>query len=482
MLGRARSIRNCLRIKTKRDLKMAESPLAICAFVALVLVQGVVRAEDLVDIYRLALAEDPQFKQVGSAQHALQESRKQARSRLLLPTLNFEANVSKNYQDITITQTQFAGQEGSQNFRSHFYQLNLTQPLFHYERYVALKQADKRVRQSTLEVDAAHQDLIIRVAENYIAVLAAEDNLVFSRAETAALKRQLEQSNERFEVGLIAITDVQEAQAGYDLARADEIQARNGLDNALEALREITSAYHRELAGLGDQMPLIRPDPPEIDRWAHRARGQNLRLSAAKIALDLAKAEIRRESSGHLPTLDLVSTYGEDESGGRFGQTSINATTIGVQVSVPLFEGGQVTSRTREAVYRYQEAAERFEQQRRAVERQSRDAFLGVLSGISRVQALKQALASTETAAEATQAGYSVGTRTAVDVVNSERDLLRARRDYSQTRYDYMLNGLRLKHAAGTLSPEDVALVNGWFTNEAEGRGATIMNFEQEDE
>ncbi|MGH8581179.1 MAG: TolC family outer membrane protein, partial [Gammaproteobacteria bacterium] len=327
-----------------------------------------------------------------------------------------------------------------------------------------------------------HQDLMIRVAERYIAVLAAEDNLVFSRAETAALKRQLEQSNERFEVGLIAITDVQEAQAGYDLARADEIQARNGLDNALEALREITSAYHSDLAGLRDQMPLVRPDPPEIDSWARRARSQNLRLSAAKIAMELAKAEIRRESSGHLPTLDLVGTYGEDDRGGRFGQTSIDATTIGVQVSVPLFEGGQVNSRTREAVYRYQEAAERLEQQRRAVERQSRDAFLGVLTGISRVQALKQALSSSETATKATQAGYSVGTRTAVDVVNSERDLLRARRDYSQTRYDYMLNGLRLKHAAGTLSPEELAVVNDWFTGDAEGRGPQIINLEEEDE
>ncbi|MGH8657032.1 MAG: TolC family outer membrane protein [Gammaproteobacteria bacterium] len=446
---------------------MAKSPLAIFAFVILVLVQGSARAEeDLLDVYRLALAEDPRFKQVGSAKRALEESRKQARSQLLLPRLNFEANVTKNYEDITLPADEF-GQGGSQDFTSRLYRLNLTQPLFHYDRYVALKQADKRVRQSALEVDAAHQDLMIRVAERYIAVLAAEDNLVFSRAETAALKRQLEQSNERFEVGLIAITDVQEAQAGYDLARADEIQAGNGLDKALEALREITSAYHRELAGLGDQMPLVRPDPPEIDSWARLAHSQNLRLNAEKIAVELAKAEITRETSAHLPTLDLVGTYGEDERGGRFGLTNIDATTIGVQVNVPLFEGGQVNSRTQEAAYRYQETAERFEQQRRAVERQSRDAFLGVLTGISRVHALKQALASSETAAKATQAGYSVGTRTAVDVVNSERDLLRARRDYSQTRYDYMLNSLRLKHAAGTLSPEELAVVNDWFTGEA---------------
>ncbi|MGH8606263.1 MAG: TolC family outer membrane protein [Gammaproteobacteria bacterium] len=447
---------------------MANPPLVILAFGIVALAQGSLRAEDLLDIYRLAIAEDPQFKQVGSAKRALEESRKQARSRLLLPTLNFEGNISKNYQDITIPQD-LGGLGGSTDFTSRLYQLNLTQPLFHYDRYVELKQADKRVRQSALELDAAHQELMIRVAERYVAVLEAEDNLVFSRAETAALKRQLEQSNQRFEVGLIAITDVQEAQAGYDLARADEIRARNGLDNALEALREITSAYHRELASLGDQMPLVGPDPPEIDRWALRARAQNLRLSAAKITTELAKAEIRLESSAHLPTVDLVGSYGQDESGGRFGQTAIDATRIGVQVNVPLFEGGQVNSRAREAMHRYHEAAERLEQQRREVERQSRDAFLGVLTGISRVQALKQALSSSETAAKATQAGYAVGTRTAVDVVNSERDLLRARRDYSQARYDYVLNGLRLKHAAGTLSPEDLVLVAGWFTSEAGG-------------
>ncbi len=461
---------------------MANPPLVILAFGIVALAQGSLRAEDLLDIYRLAIAEDPQFRQVGSAKSAVEESHKQARSRLLLPTLNFEGNISKNYQDITIPQSQF-GEGGSQDFTSRLYQLNLTQPLFHYDRYVELKQADQRVRQTALELDAAHQELMIRVAERYIGVLAAEDNLVFSRAETAALKRQLEQSNQRFEVGLIAITDVQEARAGYDLARADEIRARNGLDNALEALREITSAYHRELASLGDQMPLVGPDPPEIDRWALRARAQNLRLNAAKITTELAKAEIRFESSAHLPTLDLVGTYSQDESGGRFGATDIDATRIGVQVNVPIFEGGQVNSRTREAAHRYHEAAERLEQQRREVERQSRDAFLGVLTGISRVQALKQALSSSETAAKATQAGYSVGTRTAVDVVNSERDLLRARRDYAQARYDYVLNGLRLKHAAGTLSPEDLVLVNGWFTSEAgEEGGPQSVNFKEEDE
>lgn len=446
---------------------MAKNALTLSAFVIVALVQGSPRAEDLLDIYRLAIAEDPQFGQVGSAKRAVEELHKQARSRLLLPTLNFEANISKSYQDITAPETGAV----SQDFTSRLYQLNLTQPVFHYDRYVELKQADQRGRQSALELDAAHQELMIRVAERYIAVLEAEDNLVFSRAETAALKRQLEQSNQRFEVGLIAITDVQEAQAGYDLARADEIRARNGLDNALEALREITSAYHRELASLGDQMPLVGPDPPEIDRWARRARGQNLRLNAAKIATELAKAEIRLESSAHLPTVDLVGTYSQDERGGRFGQAAIDATTIGVEVNVPIFEGGQVNSRTRAAAHRYHEAEERLEQQRREVERQSREAFLGVLTGISRVQALKQALSSSETAAKATQAGYSVGTRTAVDVVNSERDLLRARRDYAQARYNYMLDGLRLKHAAGTLSPEDLVLVNGWFTSEAGGGG-----------
>lgn len=428
-------------------------------------------ADNLVDVYQLAETKDPELLGIIASRQATLEQYPQARAQLL-PSLRFTTSVARRSEAST-------SESGTSIFLDHFtdeeYTLRLTQPVFRYDRWVQLRQAGTRIQQAAAEVDAARQDLGVRVSERYFDVLAAEDELVFSRAAKNALQRQLDQTNLRFEVGIIAITDVQEAQAGYDLAVAEEIRAQNQLDNAHDALREITGAYHKKLDVLTKEIPLILPSPADIEQWTAKALAQNLRISAATFASETAHQEIRRQQAGHLPTLDIVGSLGTAVTGrfaqralvdpgrGDIGDIDTESSAIGVELNVPIFEGGIVVSRTHEAQHRYTQALEDVERQKRAVQRQVRDAYLGVVAGISRVKALKQAVVSNETLVEATEAGFEVGTRTTVDVVAAQRELFRARRDYSRARYDYLLDTLRLKRASSTLAAADLAKISAWL-------------------
>lgn len=416
---------------------------------------------DLVEIYGYALDSDPQYQQVAATKRAVLEQRPQALAQLL-PSLSFSANAFTNEQEIDSIFNPI-DQQGKVTFGSHGYSLDLTQPLFRGDRIIQYLQADNRIRQADAELIAAEQDLILRTTEAYFEVLAAYDNLGFAEAEKKSLSRQLDQAKQRFDVGLTAITDVQEAQAGHDRAFAAEIEARNNVDNAWEALREITGAYFSDLATLGDAMPLLSPQPEEIDAWTGAALEQNLNILAAQHAVDTARREIKRQQAGHLPTVDMVARHSLDETGGRFGSFESTTSSLGVELNVPIFQGGYVSSRVRETHERLDAEMQRLEQARRNAQRMTRQAYLGVISGISRVKALKQAVVSSETALLATEAGFDVGTRTAVDVVAAERATSQARRDYARARYDYLLDTLRLKQASGSLSPEDLHEVNRWL-------------------
>lgn len=416
-------------------------------------------AADLVEVYQMAESSDPVYSQSVAAYEATLEAKPQARA-LLLPTVSLNANTATNDQDISTSSGTSPGEVG---FNSHGYSLDISQPVFRYDRYLSLQQADSQIQQAQAELDAALQDLVIRVSERYFDALAAIDNLNFVQAEKTSLGRQLEQAKQRFEVGLIAITDVHEAQAGYDRSVANEILAENLIDNTREALREVTGNYLTDLAPLGETMPLVTPEPAVIEKWTQISQQQNLQVIAAKNQLETTRQEIKIQQSGHLPTLDIVANKGYSSSGGRFGGAQIHTTTIGLELNVPLFEGGLVNSRTREAHSLYNQAFQRLEETYRAAQRQTREAYLGVISGISQVKALAQSVISSESALEATQAGFEVGTRTTVDVVASQRVLLQAKRDYARARYDYILNTLRLKSAAGTLTPEDLQEITRWL-------------------
>jgi outer membrane protein len=420
-------------------------------------------ATDLVEAYQMARESDPEFRRVAAANRAVREQKPQAIAGLL-PDVRATGNSYYNEQDIS--SAFIVGGEGENvNFNSHGYSLNLSQPLFRFDRWVRLKQADSRIRQAEAEYGAAEQDLMIRLAERYFFVLANLDNLEFAKAEEKSLSRQLDQAKQRFDVGLTAITDVQEAQAGYDRAVAQRIDAANGVDNAREALREVIGVYLDSQAALSEQMPLVEPEPADLDQWTQTALDQNLNVTAATEAVETARQEIKIQNSGHLPTLDAVARYGYDKSGGRFGGTKVHSDAVGLELNVPLFQGGFVTSRAREAHARLDESLEALETQRRSAQRLTRQSYLGVMSGISEVHAFKQALISSETALKATEAGFEVGTRTAVDVIAAERALSEAKRDYARARYEYIQDTLRLKQAAGTLSGDDIGLVNQWLIN-----------------
>lgn len=420
-------------------------------------------ASDLLAALEAAQANDPTYRESEAAALSVAEGVPQATADLWLPTLSFTAGATRIRQDLT---SAFAfGANGNLAYTAKEYRINLSQPIYHYDRFIALKQADKRLQQAQLEVLVARQDLMVRVAERYFEVLAAEDTLEFARAEKDSLKSQLDQAQQRFEVGLIAITDVQEAQAGHDRALASEISAQNAVENAREALREVTESYSAQLVALGDKMPLTVPEPLDIESWTQTALQSNLNLKAAEIGAEIAHDEIRRQYAQHLPTVDIVGGHGYNQQDGRFGASEVTQGDIGVQLNVPLFEGGRTVSRTRQSEHDHRVALEQLEQARRAAHRQAREAYLGVVTRISSVNALRQAVTSSRTALESTQAGFEVGTRTAVDIVDAERSLFQAKRDYARARYDYILDTLRLKRAAGSLAPEDLAVANSWLMN-----------------
>ncbi len=424
-----------------------------------ILFSSSVAAMDLIEVYTLAEANDPVYRQAVYSTLAARESKPQAKA-LLLPHANFSANTTNN--DQIISSAGF-GTSGDIDFNSHGYTLNVAQPLFRWDRYLSLKQSDSIILRAEAEKISTQQELIIRVAESYFEILAALDNIKFAEAETKSLGRQLEQTNQRFEVGLTAITDVHEAQAGFDRATADEIHAKNLLDNARENLHEITGQYVTELDNLEDSMPLISPEPNDINQWSTIAESRNMNIIAIKHTLENSRLEIKKQKAGHLPTLDLVARHGYNVSGGRFGDTKIKTSNVGLVFNVPLYQGGQVNSRIKQAGYRYNQSMQKLEQVLRATQRETRQAYLGVMSGISRVSALKQAIVSSETALNATATGFKIGTRTAVDMVASERTTLNAKRNYSRAKYDYLLNSLRLKRAAGTLSQDDLKQISAWL-------------------
>ncbi len=418
-------------------------------------------AIDLIGVYQLALASDPAYQAAGATNRAAQEAKPQARAQLL-PNLNAGADVSRNFLDVR--ESNFVTRVGNDEFNSEAYSLSLTQPVFRRDLFIQLDQAENRVNQADAEYAFALQGLMLRTAQRYFDVLRAEDELTFARSSLEAFEQQLRQSQQRFEVGLIAITDVEEAQAGYDLARAQVITAENQLDLAREALREVTGEYLFDLAFLGDRFLLVKPDPDNIDRWTQTALEQNLGLSARRFSSEVARDEIRRQSAGHLPTLDIVSSVIRDEStGGGSGGSTFEQAAIGLQLTIPIYQGGLVVSLTREAREVYQLSLDQLEEQRRAVHRQTRDAYLGVISGISQVRALEQAVRSNQSARDAIEAGFQVGTRTSVDVLDAERNLFEAKRNLSAARYNYIINTLTLKQAAGTLSEGDLRIINDWL-------------------
>ncbi|MBI5450312.1 MAG: TolC family outer membrane protein [Gammaproteobacteria bacterium] len=427
---------------------------------------GQAGAENLLDVYRLAAQHDPQYLAADAAHLAASEARTQGRA-LLLPTLNLNASVSTGTQEILSAS---AGSAYSTSVGKRYdndttvYGLRLVQPIFRFDSLVQQGLAGARVARAEAEFGDEQQAMMVRVAEGYFNVLAARDSVDFAEAERKSIERQLEQTRQRFKVGLVAITDVHEAQAAFDLATAQEIDARDQLASAIEALRQLTGMQHDALDRVAEEIPLAGPDPADIELWTQRALDGNLKMQAARFAEREAYHGKLVTRAGHLPNIDAVADYSRSDikSGTFMGDREVEDTSVAVQMTMSLFAGGATQSRVRESAQRHEQAVQILEQQRRLTVRQVRDAYRSVLADIQRVMALKQAVVSAQSALKANEAGYSVGTRTSVDVLGARRELFKAQRDYSQARYRYLLDTLRLKQATGQLTAQDIELVNGW--------------------
>jgi outer membrane protein len=431
-------------------------------------------AADLGDVYERALANDPVIREAEANRRAARESKPQALA-ALLPQINASGRYDEGETDSTGAFVQ-PGLPPTPEVRnsdgnSSNWDVTLRQSVFRWQNWAALRRADAESAQAEADYRAAQQDLILRTSDAYFNVLAAQDTLDAAQAAYDAIGRQLEQSEKRFEVGLIAVTDVQEAKAAFDSATATLIQAKRNLATTGERLRELTGDAYDELTKPGADMPLQAPNPANPEDWVRLAMDQNARLISSRLAADITRHNISSERGGHLPSLDFVVSRSHFESEATITGTSAgdvdsdsDDTTYSLQVTFPLFSSGATSSRVRQAQYRHTAARERLERTARETERETRDAYLGVNSEMARVQSLKQAVESARTALQATEAGYEVGTRTSVDVLDARRRLFESETNYARSRYDYLLNVLRLRLAAGTLDAQGLKEVNALLT------------------
>ena len=419
------------------------------------------RAEDLLGIYDLAVKSDPTLREAEQTLYATREVKPQARA-LLLP--NFAVTADGNYQNVKSSGTSLQGSfNRNDTFGTSSASAGLTQSIYNRADWVRLSQADNTIAQAEAQYRDSEIELMVRTTEAYFEVLRSADAVRVQEALVAADERQLEQSRQRFEVGLVAITDVNDSLAAYDRSRANLITAENDLNNAWEALRRIVGPVSVPLARLGDRLPLAPPQPNDINIWAETALANNYGIVAAKQAAEAARKNIEIQRSGYYPSLDMQAGYDIARSGAEFN-TDTDSAFVGLNVNIPIYQGGAVASRTRQAGHNFRAAQDRLDQQRRAVINQVKDAFRGILSSISDVKARQAAIVSARSSLESTQAGLEVGTRTQVDVLNAQRQLFQAEFDYLSSRYNYIINGVLLHQATSTLSRDVLAKGNAWLT------------------
>jgi outer membrane protein len=416
------------------------------------------RAADLVQVYQQALANDATYASARAAVAAGREKSTQGRAQLL-PTVGITGSYAKNNNDSTpaLNNTN----SGIMGVRTNQYTVSLSQPLFRWDRWQSYEQSKLQQAIAEAQFAQAQQDLITRVSQAYFDVLGAQDTLESTRAEKAAVTEQLASAKRNFEVGTQTITDTHEAQAAYDLVVSREFAAVNDLDNKRAALQAIIGTLPPALAPLRTGVTLAAPTPTVIDPWISSAESQNYGVMVQQLNLESAKREISRQRAGHYPTLDFVAAASHQ----RADQvTAISGTqnnrSVGVQWSVPIFNGFNVTSHVREAISLEDKARNDLEANKRAAALQARQAYLGVNSGLAQVKALEAAEVSSKSALDSNMLGYQVGVRINIDVLNSQRQLYSTRTQLAQARYTTILNGLRLKAASGSLREDDLVPVN----------------------
>lgn len=429
---------------------------AIAFCLAGLLSSGAVAA-DLLEVYRDALANDAKFAAARAQFEAGQERVVQGRSGLL-PQIGLSANTIWNDAEIEASTLSV-----DRSYNSNGYGVQLSQPLYRLQNWVQFKQGELQTALAETQFDIARQDLLLRVAEAYFNVLNAQDSVAAVAQLRAAAAEQLELAKTSFEVGTVTITDVHEAQSRFDLASAQEIAARNQLEVLRQTLAQIIGKEPEALAGLREGVGLQRPQPDDIAAWVAAAEAGSYGVQAQQLAREIAAREVQRARAGHLPTVDLVATHGLNNSPSITTDRS-EATTIGLQLNIPLYSGGRVSSVSREAAALRMKADSDLEDARRSAALAARQSWLGVTSGMAQVKALEAAKVSSMSSLDANKLGYEVGVRINIDVLNAQTQLADTLQQLSRARYDTLLAQLRLKAAAGTLGEEDVQAINALLT------------------
>lgn len=435
-------------------------------------------ATNLLEVYQQAVRSDPVYQAAEAQYLATRENIPITRS-YLLPQINASGTAAQYHQDsqsrpLTSVSSLFSNVgQGGFDYYSNTWAVTLQQTLFNYQAWETLVQAKTTAKAAFATYTAVAQNLISRVTTAYFNVLLAEDNLRFVLAEKAAVYQQLDQVRQKFKVGLLAITGVYQAQAQYDSILAEEIAARNSIVNATENLRVITNVYYKDLDGLKMALPLIKPDPIDVKQWVQTAQRQNWTLNASRLTTKAAQEEISIEQAGHYPTLYAVGQYQVNRTGETpSGILDDQIANIGIQLNLPIYQGGLISAQTQQARYNYEEALANTEEARRVVVNDTHQSYNDIISNISQIKADQQAILSNESSLLTTSEAYKVGTETMLDVLQAQQNLFNAELAYSQDEYNYLNAMVALKQAAGTLSVSDVQELNSWLVASNESYSA----------
>ena len=417
----------------------------------------------LLDVYQQALAHDPTLASALNANKAAQEIIEQGKA-LYRPTVNFTAGTSATQSDIRYIGTgtnPFSRSEGRSNYEGYSYGVDARQPIYRKQNLVQMDQSETQVSQADKQLHLSQQGLILRVTQAYFDVLIAQDKIDLIIAQKAAILSQLEQAKANFEVGTATITDVNEAQARFDLVYAQEIAAINEHQIAKRAVQAITGELPEKLATVKADIR-VHPLDQDMKQWLEVAAQNNLNINIQQDIAKFSEQEVERLSAGHLPTLDAVASYTNNYSNGSSSGvgSELKSAVIGLQLQVPIYQGGAITSRVRQAVLNQQKAKDDVEIARRNTELETQRAYLNLSTSIAQVKAYEQALISSQSQLDSTKLGYEVGVRTSVDVLNAQQQLFSAKRDLLQSRYNYLVNIIRLKAASGVVAEADLADIN----------------------
>ncbi len=416
-------------------------------------------ATDLVTIYEQAVQYDSGIAASKAAYQAEQEGTYQARA-TLLPIIT--ANASAGHSDQEYDETSLTAVDDS--FKTTEYGVSLTQPLFRADSWFNYQSSKYNSKRAEADFSKAQQDLILITSTAYFSVLREIENVATTKSAEAAFKRQWEQAKERFDVGLIAITEVHESRASYDSTKTARIQSEGDLEIARENLARLTGNIYNDLNKLSPDFPISQPSPSNPDEWVNAAYSQNWSIKSAEFSLKNLDEQHKSEKSGHYPTLDLSANYTVSENdGSKFQDNTRDDASVFLVFQVPIYQGGGTSASIRRSRFLVEQSRQTLETTRRNIKLDTRSLYTAIKTDIDTVASQKQNIISRESALEATRAGYSVGTRNIVEVLDAERNYFVALRDYANARFDYVIDTLSIKQAAGTLSPQDLIDLNKWL-------------------